>query len=273
MPELPEVETICRTLGPLIRGRRIAAVEVLEPRLRNPISRDFALHLQGRTVLDLERRGKYILVWLEGEMAWISHLGMSGKLIYMNDERPRERHDRVIVSFEDAGEVRLYDPRRFGLSVAIPLSALATWPQIRDLGIDPLDREFDGRYLHSVACKSRRRIRDLLMDQRVVAGLGNIYCSEILFRAGVRPTRRAWKVGRKLTGRIAEVAPALLREAIRWRGTSFSDYRDGEDRKGEFQNLLQVYNREGRDCPVCSDKIKKVRVGNRSVFYCPGCQP
>ncbi|MFQ5849421.1 MAG: bifunctional DNA-formamidopyrimidine glycosylase/DNA-(apurinic or apyrimidinic site) lyase [Candidatus Binatia bacterium] len=272
MPELPEVETICRDLRLLLRGRRICRVEVLEPRLRSPVGPDFALHLEERTVLDVERRGKYIVVWLEGGWAWISHLGMSGKLIYVSEEQPRGRHDHIIVSFEHGGEIRYHDPRRFGLAVAIPASGVGRWLQMRGLVIDPLDRQFCGEYLYSVARASRRRIRDLLMDQRVVAGLGNIYASEILFRAGVRPTKRARRVGRKLAGRIARITPLLLREAIRWRGTSFSDYRDGENRKGGFQNLLHVYNREGRECRVCSHVIKKVRLGSRSTFYCPRCQ-
>jgi len=245
---------------------------VIESRLRIPVVPEFALQLRGRAVLDVERRGKYILVWLEGKIVWISHLGMSGKLIFVRGDRPRGKHDHIVVGFDGGGELRFHDPRRFGLSVAIPGAALARWPQIRDLGSDPLHHQFSGGYLHSVARNSRRRIRDLLIDQSVVAGLGNIYANEILFRAGVRPTRRAWRVGRRLTDQIAETAPTLLREAIRWRGTSFSDYRDGEDRKGGFQDLLQVYNREGEACRVCSERIKKIRIGNRSAFYCSRCQ-
>lgn len=131
---------------------------------------------------------------------------------------------------------------------------------------------FNGVYLHSVARHSRRRIRDLLMDQRVLAGLGNIYANETLFHAGIRPTTRAWRLGRIRAARIAEVTPRVLMEAIRWRGTSFSDYRDGEDRRGEFQNHLRVYDREGEKCTMCTSEIKKVRMGTRSAFYCPECQ-
>ena len=272
MPELPEVETICGNLRGLLRGRRIIEVEVLEQRLRNPVGENFALELQGRAVLDVERKGKYILVLLEGKMAWISHLGMSGKLIYVDRERPRERHDHIIVRFDSGREVRYHDPRRFGLSVVMSVSALDRWPQIRDLGVDPFDHQFSSGYLYTVARTSRRRIVEILMDQKLVAGLGNIYANEILFRAGIRPTRRGWRIGRKSPMKIAHVTPKLLREAIHWRGTSFSDYRDGEDRKGDFQNRLRVYNREGESCSVCTGEIKRVPVGNRSGFYCPTCQ-
>ena len=272
MPELPEVETICNHLRGLIHGRTIIEVEILEQRLRNPVGENFALILHGKTVLDVERRGKYILVLLEGEMVWISHLGMSGKLICVDGERPRERHDHIIVKIDNGREVRYHDPRRFGLSVVMPASAIERWPQISRLGMDPFDHRFNGGYLFAVARTSRRRIINLLMDQKVVAGLGNIYANEILFRAGVRPTRRGRRIGQKMALQIAHVTPKILREAIRWRGTSFSDYRDGEDRKGGFQNHLRVYNREGQSCAVCACKIKKIPIGNRSAFYCPTCQ-
>lgn len=272
MPELPEVETICGGLRPFLRGRRITAVEVLEPRLRSPVGADLSSRLRGKTIGDVRRRGKYILIFLERESVWVFHLGMSGKLIHVEAERPREKHDHIIVSLDAGGELRYHDPRRFGLSIVVPQAKLRTLPQIRNLGLEPFDRQFDGDYLYSVARNSQRRIRDLLIDQRVVAGLGNIYANEILFRAGIRPTTRAWKLGRSRVEQIAEVTPGLLREAIRWCGTSFSDYRDAENRRGEFQNHLRVYDREGEKCRACASKIKRIPMGNRSAFYCPKCQ-
>ncbi|MFQ5903939.1 MAG: bifunctional DNA-formamidopyrimidine glycosylase/DNA-(apurinic or apyrimidinic site) lyase, partial [Candidatus Binatia bacterium] len=252
MPELPEVETICRSLRALLRGCRVADVEVLEPRLRSPVREDFRSELRGRAILDVKRRGKYISVLLEGKRVWISHLGMSGKLIYVETGRSRERHDHIIVRLDGGHELRYHDPRRFGLSVVVPHAELESLPQMKNLGLDPFDHRFHGVYLHSVARHSRRRIRDLLIDQRVLAGLGNIYANEILFHAGIRPTTRAWRLGRGRAERIAEVTPEVLTEAIRWRGTSLSDYRDGEDRRGKFQNHLRVYDREGERCLVCS---------------------
>ncbi len=272
MPELPEVETICRGLRAFIPGRKISQVEVFDSRLRHPVDSRFRSQLQGKTILGAERRGKYILIPLEGEMVWIVHLGMSGKLIYVEPEKTREKHDHIVVKLDDGHELRYHDPRRFGLSLVIPRSELETLPQMQGLGLDPLHHKFNGIYLHSVARGSRRKIRDLLMDQKVVAGLGNIYANEILFHAGVRPTTRAWKLGRGQVGKIAKLTPRVLKEAIRWCGTSFSDYRDAEDRFGEFQNHLRVYDREGEKCRVCGSEVKRVAIGNRSAFYCPRCQ-
>ncbi|MBI2986932.1 MAG: bifunctional DNA-formamidopyrimidine glycosylase/DNA-(apurinic or apyrimidinic site) lyase [Deltaproteobacteria bacterium] len=272
MPELPEVETICSGLRPLVRGRRIRTVEVLEPRLRSPVGAGLSSRLRGKTIVDVGRRGKYILIFLEGGSVWIFHLGMSGKLIYVGAERPREKHDHIIVSLDTGRELRYHDPRRFGLSLVVPGAKLETLPQLGNLGLEPFDRQFDGDYLYSATRNSRRRIRNLLIDQKVVAGLGNIYANEILFHAGVRPTTRSSKLGRRRIEQIATVTPRLLREAIRWCGTSFSDYRDAEDRLGEFQNHLRVYDREGQKCRVCSSTIKRVAIGNRSAFYCPTCQ-
>ena len=158
MPELPEVETICRGLRALLPGRRVLQVEVLEPRLRSPVSGDFRSRLQGRTILDVGRRGKYILVSLEGDRVWLSHLGMSGKLIYVEAERPRERHDHIIVGLDEGHELRYHDPRRFGLSVVIPHAELQLLPQIKNLGLEPFDHQFNGLYLYSVARKDRKSV-------------------------------------------------------------------------------------------------------------------
>lgn len=272
MPELPEVETICRNLRALLTGLAVTGVEVREMRLRCPVSADFRSELRGRTILDVRRRGKYILISLEGERAWLIHLGMSGKVIFVKAEKTKEKHDHIIVTFDNGHELRYHDPRRFGLSIVVAQSDLSRLTQLESLGLEPLDERFNGDYLYAAACNSRRRIRDLLLDQTVTAGLGNIYVNEILFHAGVRPTRRAWRLSRMEVARIAEAAPKILRKAIRSRGTSFSDYRDGRDHRGKFQNHLRVYDREGEKCVACDATVKRIPIGNRSGFYCPKCQ-
>ncbi|MBI4526087.1 MAG: bifunctional DNA-formamidopyrimidine glycosylase/DNA-(apurinic or apyrimidinic site) lyase [Deltaproteobacteria bacterium] len=272
MPELPEIETICRGLRGRLPGRKIVAVQVFDRRLRSPVSQDFSSQLLHRVIVRVERRGKYILIFLEEDKVWLSHLGMSGKLICVKADRHRVKHDHIVAGLSDGYEVRYHDPRRFGLSLVVSHSELEGLPQLHDLGMDPLDQRFGGGYLHTAARNSKRRIRDLLIDQRVIAGVGNIYANEILFRAGIRPTRRAWQIARSKLESIARETPLLLREAIRWCGTSFSDYRDAEDRFGEFQNHLRVYDREGEPCRVCGAQIRRVPVGNRSAFYCPKCQ-
>jgi formamidopyrimidine-DNA glycosylase len=272
MPELPEVETICRGLRPHLAGRKISNVQILERRLRNVVDDRLAERLQGQTIANVERRAKYILLSLEGRATWVFHLGMSGKLIHVDPSTPTQKHDHIIVSLDNGFQLRYHDPRRFGLSLLADETELGLLPQLRYLGLDPFDRRFDGGYLYAFTRKSQRRIRDLLLDQQILAGVGNIYANEVLYRAGVRPTARSAKLTRREIGRIAKAIPALLEEAIRWCGTSFSDYRDADDQFGEFQNRLRVYDREGEKCRRCRRLIKRVAIGNRSAFYCPSCQ-
>jgi formamidopyrimidine-DNA glycosylase len=272
MPELPEVETICRGLQPHLKGRGILAVKVMERRLRSLVDRKLAHHLAGKTILRVERRAKYILIFLSGDIVWMVHLGMSGKLIHVDRETPKQRHDHILVSLDSGQELRYHDPRRFGLSVVVAANQLDDLPQLKHLGLDPFDARFTGAYLHSFTKRSERRIRDLLLDQQIVAGIGNIYANEVLARVGIRPTTRSWRLKRLKVDQIAAMISQVLDEAIRWCGTSFSDYRDADDRFGEFQNHLRVYDREGELCRICPGAIKRVAIGNRSAFYCPSCQ-
>jgi formamidopyrimidine-DNA glycosylase len=272
MPELPEVETICRGLRSRIRGRRIVGVEVFEARLRETVDPELPVRLRGRTILDVTRRGKYILLELSSGLAWVFHLGMSGKLICIAPDVPRKKHDHIIVTLDNGQQLRYHDPRRFGLSLTVSAATIDELPQFQHLGRDPFSRSFTPDYLYAFTRKSTRRIRDLLLDQQVVAGIGNIYANEILSRVGVRPTTRASRLTRAKVAEIASMIRRVLTDAIRWCGTSFSDYRDADDKFGEFQNHLRVYDRGGEACRVCSGKIKRIALGNRSAFYCPSCQ-
>lgn len=272
MPELPEVETICRGLRPRLEGRRILQVTVRERRLRSLVDRKLAQDLAGQTIVRVGRVAKYILIALNGDLLWLIHLGMSGKLIHVVPEAPKQKHDHILVSLDSGWELRYHDPRRFGLSLLVAGKELHHVPQLKHLGLDPFDGRFSDSYLHAFTKRSERRIRDLLLDQRVVAGIGNIYANEILARVGVRPTTRARRLKRAKVEEIAIMIPQVLNEAIRWCGTSFSDYRDADDKFGEFQNHLRVYDRDGEKCRLCPSPIKRVAIGNRSAFYCPSCQ-
>jgi len=272
MPELPEVETVRRILEKRLCGRQIAEVEVFQTALRLPVAADFASRLIGRTVVGVARRGKYLFVGLDGNWIWVCHLGMSGKLVFSTDRLPRNKHDHIIVRFREGGDLRFNDPRRFGLCIAMSQADLGAWPSIARLGIEPLDGELNGRTLYALLHRSRRKLRDVLMDQRVIAGLGNIYVNEILFRAGVRPTMRASRISRRIARDIATEIPRVLEEAISSRGTSFSAYRDGNDRRGAFQSSLRVYDRAGESCRSCGSVIKRKAIGNRGMYYCPKCQ-
>ena len=272
MPELPEVETVCRSLRPHLLGRTIEAIQVVEPRLRIRVDKKSLRSLIGQRIEAIERRAKYILFQLSANSVWLFHLGMSGKLICVKRDTARQKHDHIIVQLEGGGELRYHDPRRFGLSVVTRRESLDELPQLRVLGIDPFDADLSGEFLFRFTRGSMRRIRDLLLDQQIVAGLGNIYANEILSLTGIKPTTRAHRLTRQQADALAGAIPRLLGDAIRWCGTSFSDYRDADDKSGEFQNHLRVYDRDGEKCRNCPSIIKRVAIGNRSAFYCPRCQ-
>jgi len=272
MPELPEVETVCRSLRPHLLGRTIKGVQVVDSRLRVPVDKKSLRGLIGQRVEAIERRAKYILIRLSANSVWLFHLGMSGKLICVEPNTARRKHDHIIAQLDDGGELRYHDPRRFGLSLVTRRESLHELPQLRLLGIDPFDADLTGDFLFRFTRCSERRIRDLLLDQQIVAGLGNIYANEILSMTGIKPTTRSHRLTRKQANALAGAIPRLLSDAIRWCGTSFSDYRDADDKSGEFQNHLRVYDRDGEKCRSCPTLIKRIAIGNRSAFYCPTCQ-
>jgi len=272
MPELPEVETVCRSLRPHLLGRTIERIDVHEPRLRVRVDVGQVKKLAGKRVESVERVAKYILLNLSDNNVWLFHLGMSGKLIATARDTTRQKHDHIVVNLDDGCQLRYHDPRRFGLAIATHADELGALPQLCHLGVDPFDERLCGEYLFGFTRSSDRRIRDLLLDQQIVAGLGNIYANEVLAMVHVKPTTRAWRLTRKQAAMIAAAIPELLHDAIQWCGTSFSDYRDADDKSGGFQNHLRVYDRHGETCRSCTGIIKRVAIGNRSAYYCPACQ-
>jgi formamidopyrimidine-DNA glycosylase len=272
MPELPEVETVCRSLRPHLVGRTIRRVRILEPRLRLRVNERDLRALAGSRVEKVSRLAKYILLSLSDGRVWVFHLGMSGKLICVASGSAIRKHDHILVDLDSGAQLRYHDPRRFGLSLVTTRERLHDLPQLRRLGLDPFDPRLTGEYLFGFTRASERRIRDLLLDQQIIAGLGNIYANEILSVAGIKPTTRAHRLTRRQVQILAAAIPALLRDAIRWCGTSFSDYRDADDRSGEFQDHLRVYDRHGEECRSCASLIKRIAMGNRSAYYCPSCQ-
>ena len=272
MPELPEVETVCRSLRPHLLGRTIERIDVRERRLRVLVDRAQVHRLAGKRIESVDRLAKYILLRFSDASVWLFHLGMSGKLICTGATTPRQKHDHIVVDLDDGRQLRFHDPRRFGLAIVTHADELSDLPQLRHLGVDPFAETLTGEYLFSFTRASARRIRDLLLDQQIVAGLGNIYANEVLARVRLKPTTRAWRLTRKQVGMLAVAIPELLHDAIQWCGTSFSDYRDADDKSGEFQSHLRVYDRDGEPCRVCPSTVKRVAIGNRSAFYCPTCQ-
>ena len=270
MPELPEVETIVRGLAPAVRGRRIAGVIIRESRLRTPLSPDFAARLTGRLIVDLRRHGKFILLGLDDHHVWLVHLGMTGRLTLGGASRAELAHDHVIVGLDDGRSLTYSDTRRFGRLAVIAPGAVAaqTVP-----GVDALSDRLTPELLHGSARRHRRTTaKSLLMDQREIAGLGNIYANEVLFHAGIRPRRRAGRLTRADCTRLVEATRGVLMAAIARGGSSISDYRDGFERFGSYQLEHRVYDRAGEPCRRCGAVVRACTITGRSSFYCARCQ-
>lgn len=271
MPELPEVETICRGLAACLEGRRLVRVLQRRADLRFPLPRRFAARLTGRRVTKVARRAKYILVHLDDGRVLLCHLGMTGRLLV--GPAPAgllDRHDHIVIETDAGAVVRFNDARRFGVMDLAPASRLRHHPLLRDLGPEPLGPEFDGPALAAALAGKRTPIKAAITDQRVVAGLGNIYASEALFRAGLSPRRLAASVAGGRAARLAAAIRGVLEEAIAAGGSSFSDYVRTDGELGYFQHHWAVYDREGERCPACDCEagIRRIVQGGRSTFYC-----
>jgi formamidopyrimidine-DNA glycosylase len=268
VPELPEVEVTRRGLARSISGRAIRAVEVREPRLRWPVP-GAVRSLAGRSVRSIRRRGKYLLLGCDGGHL-IVHLGMSGSLRVLPAGTPAGKHDHLDLVFGDR-ILRLRDPRRFG-AVLWTARRPESHPLLAHLGVEPLSRALDGARLHALARGRRIAIKQLLMDSRAIAGVGNIYANESLFRAGIRPGRRASRLSPERCARLARALKRTLRAAIRAGGSSLRDFVGSDGSPGYFQQRYWVYEREGKPCRRCGRTIRRVVQGSRSSFYCPACQ-
>jgi formamidopyrimidine-DNA glycosylase len=276
MPELPEVESLRRILARSAVGRTVVMARVKETRLRRMVAPDFAVTIAGRTIEAIGRRAKYLMIELSGDCLMMVHLGMSGSLTHRRGDFDGEpfdpRHDHVEFTFDDGSRLVYNDPRRFGLLKLVARAEVESIVELKGLGPEPFADEFNADYLWRVSRGRKAAIKNLLMDQRVVAGVGNIYASEILFRARVRPSRRAGRVTRAEVERIARITAEVLREAIGSRGTTFRSYRDSRGQPGRFASKLRVYDREGKPCLECATPIRAIVIGQRSSFYCPHCQ-
>lgn len=268
MPELPEVETVRRSLLPIV-GARIEAVEVREPRLRRTVAHDFAQRLTGRVIHGIERRGKYLLFRLSGDEALLAHLGMSGALLLQPAGTPPETHDHVALRLSGDRQITFNDPRRFGL---MRVGRPDEFVELHNVGPDPLSDTFSVNDLAALTRGRKKPVKNLLMDQRALGGIGNIYANEILFRAGIRPGRQARRLTRNELERLFDATRAVLASAIRLGGSSISDYRDGTGRPGYFQLRLKVYDRAGASCLRCHAVVRRAVHAGRSSFYCPACQ-
>ena len=269
MPELPEVETTRAGLAPRLRGRRLLQVIVRNPRLRWPIPGELGAMLAGKALHSINRRGKYLLFDFGGVFQ-IVHLGMSGSLRFVAADEPASAHDHVDWVFDQNTVLRLRDPRRFG--AVLLCDDPATHPLLASLGPEPLTDDFDGNTLYTASRGRKVAVKNFIMDSHVVVGVGNIYASESLFRAGIRPGRAAGRLTRPDCERLAAAIKTTLQNAVSAGGSSLRDYVSTSGELGYFQLQTQVYDRAGLPCKICGTLIKKQTTGQRSTFYCPQCQ-
>ena len=268
MPELPEVEVTRRGLAPLIEGRTISGVTVREPRLRWPVPRTLGA-LVGRRVRGIRRRAKYLLVDCGGGHL-ILHLGMSGSLRVTSAATPATKHDHFDLAFGER-VLRLRDPRRFG-AVLWTEAPVEAHPLLAHLGIEPLSRSLDGAKLYALTRAHRTAIKLFLMDARRIVGVGNIYASESLFRAGISPKRRAGRLTLAECAALAREIKLTLREAIRAGGSSLRDFVGTDGAPGYFQQRYWVYDRAGQPCRRCGAPVRRIVQGQRATYYCARCQ-
>jgi formamidopyrimidine-DNA glycosylase len=271
MPELPEVETVVRGLRPHLTGRRFVHVDQRRPDLREELPAGFARRLTGRAVAGVERRAKYILIRLDDGNVLVVHLGMSGRFVL--GERPNAvgLHEHLAFTLDDGRVLRFTDPRRFGLMDLIPLTELAAHRRFAGIGPEPLSPEFTGPVLAGLLDGRRGPIKASLLDQRIVAGVGNIYACEALFAAGISPKRPSGSLRSERIARLVAALRAVLEKAIAAGGSSARDYVNANGEQGWFQAQWAVYDREGRPCPGCDCKagIRRIVQSGRSTFYCP----
>ncbi|HEY8615459.1 bifunctional DNA-formamidopyrimidine glycosylase/DNA-(apurinic or apyrimidinic site) lyase [Phenylobacterium sp.] len=286
MPELPEVETVRGGLAPVLEGQRLARVEARRPDLRFPLPENFVQQLTGATIVSLRRRAKYLMATLDREDTLVMHLGMSGRFEIARPEgavRPGEfhyavdpdpKHAHIVFETEGGDRVTYYDPRRFGYMGLVNTALLDVHPWFAGLGPEPLSDAFDAAHLKAAFAGRKQGPKTLLLDQRIVAGLGNIYVCEALHRSRISPFKPAGRVSRPRLETLVAAVKAVLAEAIEAGGSSLKDFASTDGALGYFQHRFRVYDREGRPCPNegCAGVVQRQVQAGRSTFYCPVCQ-
>ena len=268
MPELPEVETTRRGIEPYVRNQRIDAIELRETRLRWPISAEVT-SLSGRKILEVSRRGKYLIMQLDkGSLIW--HLGMSGSMRILPIGTATQAHEHVELQLASGRALKFRDPRRFGALLYTESDPLQH-PLLRDLGPEPLSDDFDADYLHRCCRQRNAAIKNVIMNSHIVVGVGNIYASEALYQAGIRPGRGARRVSKPRIARLVEAVRETLARAIESGGTTLQDFTQADGKPGYFRHALKVYGSTGA-CTICGTPIKQVVLGQRASYYCPQCQ-
>ncbi len=270
-PQLPEVETIARTLEPAIRGRTISAVDLLYRPLLRTGGRKGLDGLKGRRVLGVDRRGKMLLIAFESGRTLVFHLKMTGQFSLADPGEARDKHARLVMHFEDgANELVFRDVRKFGFLLCLEGDPMAACAELACLGPEPLEVGLED--FAALLARRKGRIKSLLLNQTVIAGIGNIYADEMLFDARIHPETPASSLGKKAVGRLYASMKKILTLAIAEKGSTVQDYRDADGMAGRFQSFHKVYDRKGEPCIVCATPVRMTRIGGRSSHFCPKCQ-
>ena len=273
MPEMPEVETIRRSLSGHIEGKRIHNVEIRLARLvKWPSADDFRAILSGRRIESLERKAKYLLFRLDGGWVLIIHLRMTGRLFYRAVGSEENFAARMILQFEDGDALEYSDARTLGTLYLMKESETNRIHGLTTLGPEPLSDDFTVEYLHNILVKRKGKIKSVLLDQSLIGGLGNIYVDESLARAGIRPERQACSLDDEEVETLFSAINQVIAQGIENGGTTLRDYRDAEGQSGKFQEALAVYGRKGLPCPCCGSPVVRIEVGGRGTHFCPVCQ-
>lgn len=282
MPELPEVETVRRGLAPAMEGAVIAQADVNRPDLRWPFPVGMADRLKGKRVLGLRRRSKYILADLDSGETLLVHLGMSGRMLisgdplgqFVHDHPSPEKHDHVVLHMDNGARITFNDPRRFGAMDLLSTATAEAHPLLASIGPEPLGNGFNEDYLIQALAHRNTPMKSALLDQKIIAGLGNIYVCESLFRSKIHPTRPARRVSKARVAKLVPIIRDVLNDAITAGGSSLRDFRQADGELGYFQHSFDVYGREDEACrtPECASRIRRIVQSGRSTFYCPTCQ-
>ncbi len=282
MPELPEVETVMRGLAPAMTGAVIAQADVNRPDLRWPFPVDMSARLSGQKVLQLRRRSKYILADLASGESLLIHLGMSGRMLvsgdplgqFVHNHPAPEKHDHVVLHMDNGARITFNDPRRFGAMDLMETATAASHKLLAVLGPEPLGNDFHETHLIAALKGRMMPIKSALLDQKIVAGLGNIYVCEALYRGHIHPARKAGRISKPRIAALVPIIRQVLAEAIEAGGSSLRDFRQADGELGYFQHNFDVYGREGAPCrtPDCGQPIRRIVQSGRSSFYCPTCQ-
>ncbi len=282
MPELPEVETVRRGLAPYLQGARIERVDLNRKNLRFPLPKAFAAKVKGAKILRIERRAKYLLFYLSNGLVLLSHLGMSGRYrieskeinsdpgAFYDDAPAHNKHDHVILHLSGAKRLTYNDARRFGFMELIASNDIGR--RFEAVGTEPLSKVFNGKILQRLLKGKKAPIKAALLDQRLIAGIGNIYACEALFKAGISPKKPAGRLTAQQCNALAKAIKDVLKKAIRLGGSTLNDFHDAAGSAGRFQHEFEVYDRKGEPCPRCWRKIASITQSGRSTFYCPACQ-